>query len=91
MSKIKTGQISAATDLTLTPKTERSVKAAVFSVDHAVKIIRSQQTADIAFDLIQTNTQQSDFLSDSASLAENPRAFLAQIQKRIIGVLNGKH
>ena len=84
MSKNKTGQASAATDLTLTPKPERSVKAATFSVDHAMGVIKSQQAADICFELILGDTQPPDFLSDSALLCENPRAFLAQVQKRII-------
>lgn len=84
MSTKKTGQTSAATDLTLTTKTERSVKAAGFSLDHAVRVIQSQQAADICFDLILGDTQSPDFLSDSALLSENPRAFLAQIQKGII-------
>lgn len=84
MSTNKTGQTSAATDLTLTPKTDPSVKAASFSVDHAVKVIQSQKAADICFDLIVGDTQQPDLLADAAVMSDNPRAFLAQIQKRIV-------
>jgi len=69
----------------LTTKTERPVKAALFSLDHAVKIIRAQQAADIAYDLIVGGTQQPDFLLDLILQQPHRRAFVAQLQKRIAG------
>ena len=84
MNKRQNGLALRQQSQALTTETERPVKAALFSVDHAVKVIRSQQAADIAFDLILTDTQQADLLADAAVTADNPRAFLAQIQKRIV-------
>jgi len=89
MTTNKNGLDSVAPDdQALNPKTERSVKRVFNSLDQILKIIASQQAANVAYDLIKTDTQHPDVLADAAALAENPRAFLAQIQKRIVG---GRH
>lgn len=69
----------------LTPESKRLGKEAIFSLAQAVGVIHSQQAADIAYDLIKFDAQQPDFLTDASLLTENPRAFFAQIQKRIVG------
>ena len=73
----------------LNPKTEQPVKRVFNSLDQILKIIASQQAANVAYDLIKTDTQHPDVLADAAALAENPKAFLAQIQKRIVGASHG--
>jgi len=78
----------APDDQALNPKTEQPVKRVFNSLDQILKIIASQQAANIAYDSIKTDTQQPNQLADAALMAENPRAFLAQIQKRIVG---GRH
>ena len=67
----------------LTTETDPSVKAAGFSLSHAVGVIESQQAADIAFEQIKGDSRAGDFLADQAMLAPNFRAFLERIQKRI--------
>jgi len=54
-----------------------------------LQTIKSQKSADIAYDLIKTDTQQPNLLADAAALADDPKAFLAQIQKRIVGASHG--
>jgi CHASE2 domain-containing sensor protein len=89
MTTNKNGLDSVAPDdQALNPKTEQPVKRVFNSLDQILKIIASQQAANVAYDLIMTDTQQPNQLADAALLAENPRAFLAQIQKRIVG---GRH
>jgi hypothetical protein len=48
----------------------------------------SVMRVSISLDHIKTDTQQPNLLGDAASLADDPRAFLAQIQKRLVG---GRH
>lgn len=84
MNKKQNGLALRQQSQALTTETERPVKAASFSVDHAVKVIQSQKAADVCFDLILGDTQQPDLLADAAVMSDNPRAFLAQIQKRIV-------
>jgi CHASE2 domain-containing sensor protein len=90
MTTNKNGLDSVAPDdQALNPKTEQPVKRVFNSLDQILKIIASQQAANIAYDLIKTDTQQPNQLADAALMAENPRAFLAQIQKRIVGASHG--
>lgn len=74
----------------LTPETERSVKEATPIVDDALRAIRSQLAADDAFKVIVGDTQASDFLADAMVASDNPRVFLAQIQKHIARAFSAK-
>jgi hypothetical protein len=85
--KIGLGAV-APDDQALNPVTEHPVKRVLISLDQIVKIVSSQQSANNFYDLIISGMQHPDVLADAAALAENPRAFIAQIQKRIVG---GRH
>lgn len=52
-------------------------------VNEPLRDILSQIEADDAFDVILGDTQSGDYLADAMLRADNPRVFLAQIQKRI--------
>jgi fructose 1,6-bisphosphatase len=84
-AQTKTGQDGCNRDLTLTPQTEQSAKEACASLSDYVAVIHAQKQAEIVFDLIRHGQQHPDYLHEQIMSQTHQRAFVAQVQKRIVG------